>query len=85
MADTSQEVLEGIRAHLEGRGLDGSKVQFDAHLGDDLDLDSLDTVEMTLGLEKRFGIEIPDEDLADVETIRQVVDLIVQKQTQVTT
>lgn len=85
MADTSQEVLEGIRTHLEGRGLDGSKVQFDAQLSDDLDLDSLDTVELTLGLEKRFGIEIPDEDLADVTTVREVVDLIVQKQTQVAT
>lgn len=85
MADTSQEVLEGIRTHLEGRGIDGSKVQLDAQLGDDLDLDSLDTVELTLGLEKRFGIEIPDDDLVDVATVGDVVDLIIRKQTQVAT
>lgn len=82
MTDRSQEILEGIRSHLEGRGLDGSKVQYDAQLGADLDLDSLDTVELTLGLEQRFAVEIPDEDLEGVETVRQVVDLIAEKQSE---
>ena len=85
MTDRSQEILEGIRTHLEGRGIDGGKVQYDAQLSDDLGLDSLDTVELTLGLEKRFGVEIPDEDLEGVETVRQVVDVILGKQAQVTT
>ncbi len=85
MTDASQDILDGIRTHLEGRGLDGNKVRMDAHLGEDLDLDSLDTVELTLGLEKRFGVEIPDEDLADVETVGQVVELILSKRAEVPT
>jgi acyl carrier protein len=85
MTDRSQEILEGIRSHLEGRGLDGSNVQLDAKLGDDLDLDSLDTVELTLGLEKHFAVEIPDNDLEGIETVGQVVELIIAKQEQVVT
>jgi acyl carrier protein len=74
-----QEILETIKEHLAGRGIEREKVTPEAELLGDLDLDSLDTVELTLGLEEKFGIEIPDTELEDVTTINDAIDLIEQK------
>lgn len=78
MAD-EQAVLSAIREHLAGRGLDASKVVPEADLLRDLDLDSLDTMELTLGLEERFGIEIPDQELEGLATVSDAVGLVQRK------
>ena len=74
-----RDVLAAIRAHLGARGLDAEKVVPEAHLLRDLDLDSLDTMELTLGLEERFGIEIPDQELEGLETVSDAVGLVERK------
>lgn len=42
----------------------------------DLGADSLDIVEIIMGFEETFGIEIKDEDAEKIKTIGQAVDLI---------
>lgn len=79
MAERKEEILEGIRIHLSERGIDTSGVQPGARIAEDLDLDSLDTVELTLGLEQRFGVEIPDEEAEDLVTVDDVITLIESK------
>lgn len=79
MADKRQEIFDALKEHLVGRGIESDKVSFEADLQDDLGLDSLDTVEMTVGLEERFGIEIPDEELEGVKLVSDAVDLIEKK------
>jgi acyl carrier protein len=79
MGAQENEILAAIREHLGGRGLDVAKIEPGAELLGDLDLDSLDTVELSLGLEERFGIEIPDEDLEDLVTVQDAVRLIESK------
>jgi acyl carrier protein len=48
----------------------------DTHLIDDLDLDSIDAIDMTVRLEERTEISFSDADLKAMRTIRDVVDLI---------
>lgn len=43
---------------------------------DDLGADSLDIVELLMALEDEFGIEIPDEDLIKIATIKDAIDYI---------
>ena len=43
--------------------IDESKITLDAKLKEDLELDSLDSVELIMSAEEEFGIEIPDEDV----------------------
>lgn len=43
---------------------------------EDLGADSLDTVELTVELEHRFGIEIPDEKCARLHTVGSVIDYL---------
>ena len=64
---------------VEVLSVDESKVVPEAKFGDDLDADSLDLVELIMGLEKKFGVEIPKKNLEGVETVGQAYDLVVGK------
>ena len=49
----------------------------ETNLVDDLQVDSLDMVDLVLAIEQEFGIEIKDEDITpDIKTIRDVVELL---------
>jgi acyl carrier protein len=59
--------------------VDADVVTEDARFKEDLDADSLDLVELVMGLEERFDIEVPEEDLEGVTTVGQAVDLVLGK------
>lgn len=50
-----------------------------ARFKEDLDADSLDLVELVMGLEERFDITVPEEDLEGVTTVGKAVDLVLAK------
>ena len=50
-----------------------SAVQLETSLMKDLEADSLDAVEIIMGIEAEFGIEIPDE---DVESFKSIADIV---------
>jgi acyl carrier protein len=50
-----------------------------SRLIDDLKADSLDVVELVMGLEERYGIEIPDEDLPSIKTVGDIIRYIESK------
>ena len=52
------------------------KLTPDTDLIDDLDLDSIDAIDMAVRLEERTGLHFEDEDLKSLRTIRDVVDQI---------
>jgi acyl carrier protein len=79
MTEKQQEIYSVIQEHLEGRGIESSDIKMDADLAGDLGLDSLDTVELTLALEQHYDIEIPDEELTDLSTVKDAVVLIEKK------
>ena len=51
-------------------------VQEDKSFVDDLEVDSLSLVELTMELEDALGIELPEEELDDVKTIGAFVDVM---------
>jgi len=51
-------------------------IQLESHLIDDLDLDSIDAIDMTVRLEQKTGLSFKEEELKSLRTIRDVVDLI---------
>ncbi len=74
------EALATIRdVAAEVLSIDPSQVTEDARFKEDLDADSLDLVELVMGLEERFDIEVPEEDLEGVTTVGQAVDLVLAK------
>ena len=48
----------------------------DAHLQDDLGLDSIDAIDMVVLLEKETGCKLSMEELKDIQTIQDVLDQI---------
>jgi len=60
-------------------GLDENKIVTSASLKEDLDIDSLDLVEISLALEDALGMSLPEEDLEGITTIGDVVTLIEAK------
>jgi acyl carrier protein len=61
--------------------LDVTKEQcvLEASFIDDLGADSLDVVELLMEMEEAFGVEIADEELEKIVTIKDVVDFLKQK------
>lgn len=51
----------------------------EASFMDDLGADSLDIVELIMAMEENFGIEITDDELLKIRTVRDAVDFIVKK------
>ena len=50
-----------------------------SHLTSDLAMDSLDKVDLMMDLEKEFGISISDDDLENLQTVGQTVELVKKK------
>lgn len=61
--------------------LDVTKEQclLEASFIDDLGADSLDIVELLMEMEESFGVEIADEELEKIRTIKDVIDFLKQK------
>ena len=60
----------------EQLGIDESVITLDSSFVDDLGADSLDIVELIMGLETEFDIEIPDEEAEKITTVGDAVDYI---------
>ncbi len=56
--------------------IDKSAITPDAHLIDDLQLTSLDIMDIAMFIEDEFGIVLEEEDLADVSTVQSFVELL---------
>ena len=74
-----QEIFESLKDHLIERGLEPETITLDAELGKDVGLDSLDTMELTVALEERWSVELPDSEVEQLRTVRDAVDLIERK------
>ncbi len=74
---SSEEVFEKVKEIIvEQLGVAESSVNMEASFIDDLGADSLDIVELVMGLEEEFDMEIPDTDAEKVATVGDVVEYI---------
>ncbi len=75
--ETFDQVKEVI---VDKLGVDEAKVVPEARFVEDLGADSLETVELIMGLEDKFGVSIADEDAEQIRTVQAAVDYIASKQ-----
>jgi acyl carrier protein len=74
---TRQEIEEKVRAFLiDELEIDEEKIFDDAKLKEDMELDSLDFVDIVVIVEKNFGFKIVPEEMQDVKTLHQFCDYI---------
>ncbi|MBS7298344.1 MAG: acyl carrier protein [Eubacteriales bacterium] len=77
MAIVEFEKVKGVI--VDQLGVDESDVTMEANFVDDLGADSLDIVELIMGLETEFDIEIPDEDAEKIATVGDAVNYIKER------
>ncbi len=65
---------------VEQLGVSEEEVTPEASFVDDLGADSLDVVELIMGLEDEFGIEISDAEAENIRTVGDAVSFISDKQ-----
>lgn len=75
MAVSEQDVLEEIRDQLESIKVPGARDATPANTWAELDVDSLDLVELVKALEDRFNITISDDDLKPIESVGDAMAL----------
>ena len=61
---------------VEQLSVDKSLVTADTNLMKDLEADSLDAVEIIMGIEEEFGIEIPDDEAEKFQTVADLVKYV---------
>ena len=60
-------------------GVEAASVTEDKSFVDDLDIDSLSMVEIAVQAEDKFGVKIPDDELANLKTVGDAVNYIASK------
>lgn len=76
----NKEIFEKVKKIVaEQLEVDPNIVTAEANFANDLNADSLDTVELVMALEEEFDIEIPDEAAEQIATVQAAVDYISKK------
>jgi acyl carrier protein len=77
VATSQDEIVAAIAEIIEEvTGIEPSEVTPDKAFIDDLDIDSLSMVEIAVQLEDKYGVKVPDEDLAGLKTVGDAVGYI---------
>ena len=75
------DVFERLRkVVVEMLEVEEDRVTPEASFVDDLGADSLDLIELITAVEEAFHIEVPDEDVGKMQTLKEAVDYIQAKQ-----
>ena len=75
MEEIQAKVIKIISEQL---GKDESEISMSSNFIEDLDADSLDTVELVMALEEQFEVDIPDEAAEKITTVQSAVDFITE-------
>ncbi len=75
MTNSKEAVISMIAEQL---GMPEEEIKTTDRFVDDLGADSLHVVELIMGLEEEFEIEINDEDFEKLVTVQQIVDFILE-------
>lgn len=71
--DIDAKVIEIVS---EQMGVDKAEITRETHFINDLNADSLDTVELVMEFEDEFELSIPDDEAEKIQTVGQAIDYI---------
>jgi acyl carrier protein len=68
-----------IKLVSEATKMDSANINLNTSFVDDLNLDSLDMVELMMKMEDEFGVEIPEDETENLKSIGDVVSYLKAK------
>ena len=75
---TQKEVYDKIKSVLVDEfEVEADDISLEANLFTDLELDSLDAIDLMVTLDKELGVEIKTEEMQEIRTIQDVCDFII--------
>jgi len=77
---TKEEIYERVaRILIDSFELDAVQVRPEAHLIDELDLDSIDAIDLVVSLESETDLDVTEDELKDLRVVQDIVDLVHRK------
>ena len=70
------KIMEILSKQLQ---VDKSKIEENSGIMENLGADSLDVVEISMAIEQEFDISIPDEDIVDLKTPKDILNYLEKK------
>ena len=75
----SEDIERKVKAIVaEQLGVDESEITRETSFVNDLNADSLDTVELVMEFEDEFDMSIPDDQAEKIQTVGQAIDYIIE-------
>ncbi len=74
--EIKSEIRDLIVEIAEDMDIDESEVKDDSHLVDDLELDSMALLEVLAGMEKAFGVKIPESEFSKLTSINACTETV---------
>jgi acyl carrier protein len=59
----------------EVSGMEAEEITPESNLAQDLEIDSIKAIEIIVAIEKKFKVSVRDEDIPQIATVKQIVDL----------
>lgn len=78
MADVAEIESKVKKIVAEQMGVSADEIKRETSFVNDLNADSLDTVELVMEFEDEFEMSIPDEEAEKIQTVGQAIDYISQ-------
>jgi len=73
----SSDIAMEIKAIISDvSGYDVEEITFEKNFFSDLEIDSIRAIEITVAIEKKFKISVRDEDVPNITTVKQAVELV---------
>jgi len=72
-ANVEQEIISIIS---DVSGFEPEEIKPDTNLQNELEIDSIKAIEITVAIEKRFKVSVRDEDVPNITTVRQAVEVV---------
>jgi acyl carrier protein len=74
---TNKQLVEEISTIIEERlGVSAADITPEKSLINDLGADSLDSVELIMSIEQKFGISIPEEAAENIKTVGDIISYV---------
>lgn len=71
--NTEKEIIKIIS---DVSGFDEEEITLETNLTNDLEVDSIKAIEITVAIEKKFKISVRDEDIPNIATVKDAVELV---------
>ena len=74
------EVMAKVKEHLAAElEVEKDRITETTRFREDLDADSLELYELVMELEDSYGVRVPEEEAAEIETVGQAVDFVLAR------